>query len=1039
VFLVLTVAGCEPDNKRPVISLDEARRLTADFSGPSAAQTQRNTATERSAEAVAASISEPTQADGSARSQLQAFADRQPTGEGTSTVELLNFYNMRASAAAQLGRQVQRLEDQRKAWGYAQQLPTMPPLQKVRVAFDLGWAENSAGNYREAIQAFETALTIAPSPNWQINVYSALVQVAAQSFDIAKAEAYRDQAKPIASQIVRDPWTQFVHPALMDFVVAHRSGKYAEAEQAGRRAVAALARIDVTPAARPFFVERHIDLVWPLLSQDRVTEAEAEARKALRFSRELLGRDHLTTVYATRALAEVFAAQGRTREALAALNAALETLQRMRVPAESMSFMYVRRAIVSTTALGGNWPQTVAQLDIARNEMANRVDIYDKYYGGVAWRYIALSETGRSREILGSLRASHDMKKKNLGENHYFTAEFSALLAMALSRLQGQEEALSLYRGAMPILLSRSRMANSDNSSVSLDARLQIILESYIDFLAEVKGTPLEQANGIDAAAEAFQIADSARGRSVQRALTASAARSAVNNPDLADLARREQDTERQIATLFGIYNDALGLPAEQQDRREIERLRARIDALRDARASIIAEIERRFPDYADLISPQPATLEQARKSLRPGETLVTMYVGARKTFVWAVPHSGQTMFAAAPIGKDAVTATVARLRRALDPNAASLGDIPDFDVASAHELYRALLQPVEAAWQRSNNLLVVPHGALAQIPLAVLPTSSAPLPAETSILFANYKSVPWLARKIAVTQLPSVASLSTLRALPPGNPNRQPFIGFGDPWFSKAQAAEASQPEKTEVASADVTTRGIKLRRRNKPPTDASYTAEYAQLPRLSETADEIRSVAIALKANPELDVLTGRRANEKAVKTMDLANRRIVMFATHGLVPGDLTGLNQPALALSAPDVADIDGDGLLSMEEILSLKLDADWVVLSACNTAAGSGSGAEAVSGLGRAFFYAGARALLVTNWPVETTSALALTTDLFRRQAAGSTLSRAEALQQAMLALIDGRGGTDAAGRTLYSYAHPIFWAPFAIIGDGGRG
>jgi CHAT domain-containing protein len=122
---------------------------------------------------------------------------------------------------------------------------------------------------------------------------------------------------------------------------------------------------------------------------------------------------------------------------------------------------------------------------------------------------------------------------------------------------------------------------------------------------------------------------------------------------------------------------------------------------------------------------------------------------------------------------------------------------------------------------------------------------------------------------------------------------------------------------------------------------------------------------------------------------------------------------------------------------MDKILSLKLDADWVVLSACNTATGGGAGAEAVSGLGRAFFYAGARAVLVTNWPVETNSAKALTTDTFRRQAARPGLSRAAALQQAMIALIDGDGRVDNQQKTVFSYAHPIFWAPFSLVGDGG--
>ena len=123
---------------------------------------------------------------------------------------------------------------------------------------------------------------------------------------------------------------------------------------------------------------------------------------------------------------------------------------------------------------------------------------------------------------------------------------------------------------------------------------------------------------------------------------------------------------------------------------------------------------------------------------------------------------------------------------------------------------------------------------------------------------------------------------------------------------------------------------------------------------------------------------------------------------------------------------------------MGEILGLKLNADWVVLSACNTGSGQGAGAEAVSGLGQAFFYAGTRALLVSNWPVETTSAKALTTDLFKRQADDPTLTRAEALRQAMLALIDGPGFVDE-GKAVFSYAHPLFWAPLTLIGDGGKG
>jgi CHAT domain-containing protein len=216
--------------------------------------------------------------------------------------------------------------------------------------------------------------------------------------------------------------------------------------------------------------------------------------------------------------------------------------------------------------------------------------------------------------------------------------------------------------------------------------------------------------------------------------------------------------------------------------------------------------------------------------------------------------------------------------------------------------------------------------------------------------------------------------------------------------------------------------------------------SSQLAKLPRLPETADEIRSLAGAMNADPARDVFLGARANEKTVKTQDLTSYRVVVFSTHGLVSGDLDGLTQPALALSAPDVAGVEGDGLLTQDEILALRLDADWVVLSACNTARGQGAGSDAVSDLGRAFFYAGARALLVSHWPVETTSARVLTTDLFRRQQEDPGVDRARALQQTMNWLIDrGTFGDAASGELVFSYAHPIFWAPFTLVGDGGGG
>ena len=253
--------------------------------------------------------------------------------------------------------------------------------------------------------------------------------------------------------------------------------------------------------------------------------------------------------------------------------------------------------------------------------------------------------------------------------------------------------------------------------------------------------------------------------------------------------------------------------------------------------------------------------------------------------------------------------------------------------------------------------------------------------------------------------------------------------MAFGDPVF------RVGQTETVKIASAaSVQSRGLRLRRRSVPRTLRLRSASLSDLSPLPDTREEVEAIAVALKANLGGDVFLGAEASEKRVKTTDLSNRRIVVFATHGLVPGDLDGLSQPALALATPE--DGGEDGLLTLSEIMGLRLNADLVVLSACNTAAGDGAGAEAISGLARGFLYAGARALLVSGWPVETTSARLLTTKLFERQKKENT-TWPEALRRASLTLAEEGVYRLKDGRAAFSYAHPLFWAPFFIVGSSG--
>lgn len=887
------------------------------------------------------------------------------------------------------------------------------------------------------------------------NIYRSIVQGAVTAGNFTMAKRYLEQAEFQYSEIVGNPrgpsnymfyssWQTDID--LSKALVASYRGQYAEAEAA---VAAALLNNKETqkrakhwpdpPAAGT--VESGGDLILAnlgemKLAQGRMTEAEVDIRQALLSNLRRDGKYSFRTASFASSLSNVLLEQGRLAEAEKMARTAAEIYREIGYDENAQAALNTQRAIANTLTLQRRWPEVA---ELYEKMMAATADWGEGRARAIRRnpaRILTLARTGRGSDAVDVAEQTVKLKAERMGDKHFEVAMDRGLLGIALASAGRDPEAMAAFRNAVPILLSASRQAETEDAGLATrDFFVQTIIEDYIVLLARVQGTPA--GAGIDAGSESFRLADAARGRNVQRALAASAARASVRDPKLAELVRLEQDQQKQIAAQFGLLSSLLALPPEQRDDKAILAMRKDVDTLRDSRATTRQQIEKQFPEYANLIDPRPPAVDDIRTVLRNGEALISFYLAQENSFVWVVPKQGAVAFAAVPLGAKAIETKVQKLRLALEPQAETLGDIPAFDLVLAHELYATLLQPVEAGWKPAKSLFVVTNGALGLLPLALLPTAPAQVDLKAAPLFGGYKSVPWLARSHAVTQLPSTAALKTLRGLPAGGTQREPLIGFGDPFFNAEQAAEASAETSLRIASADpVAVRGAKLKRRNAPQTTGVDSAELGLLPRLPDTADELRSVALAMQSDPAKVLFLGKQANEKTVRQVPLDKYRVVAFATHGLVPGDLNGLTQPALALTAPQVADVDGDGLLTMDEILGLKLDADWVVLSACNTGSGAGAGAEAASGLGRAFFYAGTRALLLTNWSVHSASARDLVTDLFRRQSVDGKLSRAEALRQAMVALLDGPGYQEN-GQTLFSYAHPIFWAPYSLMGDGG--
>ncbi len=1030
------VVACGTGGQPTASAIEEAKQVTAEFTATPWAPPPRTVGD------VAAILDQQQLADPEGVARARARADQQPPATGDADV-LARFYYQRGLAAGQLGRARQEIDDLTEA---ARWTARGAGRAEHEILLWLGIAEITGGNFSRGIDDARRATTKVPGTQkgWLVALNGIIASAHARAGDLAAAEAALEQSLRAYDES-KNWWIFYPADALAAMstslleaqaALAMARGRFAEAETLYRRAVAAL-QDNAVMSRHPWLDYLTGRVAESLIRQGRVLEAENEARAALRGVVSKRGRDAAPTGNLLTILAHVLAEQGRFDDVEMLARRAIDVYQRAGTPPDSLLRAVAGTWLGAALVAQGRWHEALAEYEAIRGGMAGDPESYGRFLAGDFGWALALLHTGRADRAIEILEVAR-ARSEGLGEKYATTAQVRGFLAMAYAAQGERPRALREFAAAVPDLLTRALEVDEEAMSRPMrDRLLELILTAYIGLLADLRGTPLEQEVGIDAVAEAFRLADAARARSVQRALDASAARAAAATPALAALVREEQDGRRELSALYRLLARALGKPTDRQDPAVVRALQAQAASLRLTRERLAEQIAREFPAFAELVNPAPVTVGRARAALRPGEALIATYVGPERTYVWAIPRIGPVAFVAAPLGEQALTADVARLRRALDPRVATLGEIPEFDVALAHRLYSALLEPVQRAWRHAEALLVVPDRALGQVPFALLVTRPGRLGPERGELFANYRDVPWLVRTHALTVLPSVGALVTLRSLPSGDPTRRPFVGFGDPYFSREHARQARERVPAAAATTSLRSAPLVLRDLRIQPLDS---ARLGMLPRLPETADEIRSIAAALGADPARDLFLGAQANERTVKTLDLARYRVLAFATHGLVPGDLDGLAQPALALTAPEVAQVDGDGLLTMEEILGLRLNADWVVLSACNTASGRGAGAEAVSGLGRAFFYAGARALLVSHWPVETTSARFLTTDLFQTQRNNPGLGRARALQQTMNALLDeGRFRDPTTGQAVYSYAHPIFWAPFTLVGDGGGG
>ena len=553
-----------------------------------------------------------------------------------------------------------------------------------------------------------------------------------------------------------------------------------------------------------------------------------------------------------------------------------------------------------------------------------------------------------------------------------------------------------------------------------------------------------------------FETAQWALGSEAARSLTQMAARGTRSDAALATLVRERQDLAAEWQRRELLQTAMLGQEAGKRDGKAESENNTRMAAIAERIADIDTELAVKFPDYTALVSPAPLSLEGAQAQLHTDEALM-LFVDTpdwhpvpQETFIWVITKT-DLRWVRSDLGTAGLTREVAALRCGLDraqwevpTTVAQCGSLLGvkglpiataplpFDLGRAHSLYKALFGAVEDLI-KDKHLLIVPSGALTQLPFQVLITAAPE--------GANYRTARWLARDHALTVLPAVSSLKALRATSRPSAAARPLIGFGNPLLDGPDARylpQAKEARSKQDCPRTASERGTALsgQRGAVAPiltrgglVDPSLIRVQSPLP---ETADELCAVARDIGADAG-EIHLGARATEAEVKrlseTSALAQYRVVHFSTHGTMAGQLSDEAEPGLLLTPPQTASETDDGYLTSSEIAGLKLDAEWVILSACNTAAGDATSAEALSGLARAFFYAQARALLVSHWAVETNAAVALITGTIGEITRDKGVGRAEALSRAMRAMID-KGET--------YQAHPEFWAPFVVVGEGGR-
>jgi len=892
--------------------------------------------------------------------------------------------------------------------------------QVVLLVNNLGDVYKSQGRYEEAEAQYKRALEMAETASGPNSLQVALVlnnltKVYEDQSRFDQVEAVGKRALEIREQAL-GPNHPEVAASLNNLAhVYERLGRYAEADALFRRAIEIWEK-SLGPK-HPHLATVLLNLGTVYASEERPEEAEALYKRALGIREAVFGPNHSEVATVLNNLAALYESQGRHDEVEKYSKRALAIVTKSLGPDNPDTGKVHRKLGVAYDGKG--------RYAEAEQQFKRALGIFTKTFGP-DHRFVATVLINQGQLYLHLRRYDEAEKAYERalaintvarGENHPEVARVLNELALLSIARNDSKNAVAYARRATATVLAHGALGDTreprTNEAGGLIEQRSSFFETHIASLAAAMRSRAEPDRILGE--EAFEIAQWANQSSAAAAVQQLSPRFGARNDALAALVRRHQDLtafwrDRDRALIL-----ALSKPSGQSNSGQVEAIRRQIADSREKLAATTDQLRVEFPDYADLSNPKPLKVEDIQKLVGANEAVIFLQTGDKESYVFSLTRSGFEWRSIAS-GKEELSNKVAALRQGL-----VLDKMEEFDLGVAHELYMLLLAPVEALVKDKAHLLVVPSGPLTALPFHLLVTDR-PAESRAQDKAGSFRDAAWLIKRHAVSILPSVASLKVLRSSGRKAESSKPMIGFGDPVFdpnARTDGNQRSARSRGALRSYTDYWRGAGL--------DRSMLAHT--LPALPDTADELVAIAKQVGAGSD-DIHLGRDASVTRVKRARLFDYRIVYFATHGLVAGEVKGLAEPALVLSLPVKPSSDDDGLLKASDVAQLRLNADWVVLSACNTVAGDKPGAEALSGLARAFFYAGARALLVSHWAVASDAATRLTTSAFAILKADRSLGRAEAMRRAMLEYLNDRSSVDN--------AYPAIWAPFAVVGEGSR-